>query len=136
MAQMFASIDVGWNGTTAEVTAEASIKSYDLDPITYGFNLRYSVVRLTPNGQWAANLWNQPGLLLEQGVLQAEEGSFDDADYTPDSNSFDGKAARLRKGTYLVQGRVTVTAQPPEDGKIIDELNVSDTEKLYISDPE
>lgn len=39
MAEMSASIDVGWNGHTAEVTAEASIKSYSQNQILYGFNL-------------------------------------------------------------------------------------------------
>ena len=131
MSQLSASIDVGWNGRTAEVTASASITSYVPDwVIIYGFNLRYSIVRLTPNGQWIADVWNQPGGLIEVGTLKEKEGPPYSADYS-NSDSYDG--CLLGEGfKYLLQGKVTVTAQPIGGAQAIDELNVSDTAELFI----
>ncbi len=134
MAQMSASIDVGWNGLTAEISGSASITSYSEETIRYGFNLFYSVVRLTPRGNWAGLIWNQPGILFKGGTLQAKGGSSDSAYYTPDSDSFDGSG--LPGGNrYLVQAHITATAQPIDGGINIDELNVSDSEELNLSDP-
>lgn len=133
MAEMSASVNVGWNGRTAEVSAEASIKSCSPDQITYGFNLFYSVVRLTPNGNWAADIWAQPGILFEGGVLQSKDGSSVSAPPYSKSDSLDGRAVQLGEGTYRVQAEITVTAQPPDDKVKIDELSVPDSEDLTIT---
>lgn len=134
MAQMSASVDVGWNGLTAEVTGSASITSYSEDRIRYGFNMFYSVVRLTPDGlRWAARIWNQPGLLFEGGTLKAKSPSSVSAPYSK-SDSYDGSG--LPGGhDYRVQAEITVAAQPIEGGKEIDELRVPDSADISISDP-
>ncbi len=136
MATMYGQIDVGWNGRTAEVTASASITSYIEEKIIYGFNLRYSIVRLNDNDRWADNIWNQPGGLIEVGTLESKDGSSYSVYYTPNSDSYDG---RLLWGgfKYLLQGQVTVTAQPLGGGaQAIDELHVPDTAELFIPKPE
>ncbi len=128
-AELYASIDVGWNGHSAEVTASASVKSYSENQIGYGFNLSYKVVRLTPNGNWAADLWTQPPGLWRGGALQAEKGEFDIAYYTPDSNSMDLRGGRLNPGNYRVEGHVTASANIGEN---VDNHTVSDSEDLHV----
>ncbi|MDE0482030.1 MAG: hypothetical protein OXI67_05590 [Candidatus Poribacteria bacterium] len=132
MAQMSVSVDVGWNGLTAEVTGSASITSYSEERIRYGFNMFYSVVRLNDKRNWAARIWNQPGILFEGGVLKAKSPSSDSAPYSK-SDSYDGSG--LLEGNYRVQADITVAAQPIEGGKEIDELRVSDSADISISDP-
>ena len=134
MAQMSASMDVGWNGRTAEVIGSASVTSYSEEPINYGFNIFYNVVRLTPLGNAAETLWNQPPGLFRGGRLEANPGSSDSAPPYSKSDSFDG--SNLLEGhKYLVQAEITATAQPIDGGANIDELNVSDSEELNLSDP-
>ena len=131
MAELSASVDVGWNGRTAEVWAEATVTNQLPEEIGYGFNLFYSVIRLTPNGNWAALIWNQPGLLQEGGVLPAYATT--QMPYSK-SDSLDGRANKLPKGhTYLVQGHLTVSAHIGEN---VDNHTVSDTEELFFSDDE
>jgi len=132
MAQMSASVDVGWNGHTAEVSGPASITSYSTNEIDYGFNMFYSVVCLTPNNNWGEKIWNQPELLIENGRLNAENDSTPGRkNYSPDSDSYDGRW--LTGGfRYKVQAEITVTAQHIDAGKDIDELNVSDSEEIYF----
>jgi hypothetical protein len=133
MAQMSASVDVGWNGRTAEVSGSASITSYSTNEIDYGFNLLYSVVRKTANNNWGDLIWNQPGILIKNGRLNAENDSTPGRkNYSPDPDSYDGSS--LRGGfDYIVQAEITVTAQHIGAGKDIDELNVSDSEGIFIS---
>lgn len=133
MAQMSASVDVGWNGRTAEVSGSASITSYSTNEIDYGFNMLYSVVRLTPNNNWGEKIWNQPGILIENGRLNAENDSTPGRkNYSPDSDSYDGSWL-IGGFDYIVQAEITVTAQNIDAGKDIDELNVSDSDEIYIS---
>ena len=133
MAQMSASVDVGWNGRTAEVSGSASITSYSTNEIDYGFNLLYSVVRITPNNNWGELIWNQPGIPVENGRLKAENDSTPGRkNYSPDSDSYDGSWLRSGFG-YKVQAEITVTAQNIDAGIDIDELNVSDSEEIFIS---
>ncbi len=132
MAQMSASMDVGWNGRTAEVIGSASVTSYSEEPINYGFNIFYNVVRLTPLGNAAETLWNQPPGLFRGGRLEANPGSSDSAPPYSKSDSFDGSNL-LEDHTYLVQAEITATAQPIDGGANIDELNVSDSEELNLS---
>ncbi len=129
MAELYASVDVGWNGRTAEVWAEATVTNQLPEPINEGFNLFYSVVRLTPRGQHAAKIWNQPGLLWEGGVLPAYATT--QMPYSK-SDSLDGRANLLPEDhTYLVQGHLTVSASIGEN---VDNHTVSDSEKLFFSD--
>ena len=128
MAELYASVDVGWNGRTAEVWAEATVTNQLPEPINEGFNLFYSVVRLTPRGQHAAKIWNQPGLLWEGRVLPAYATT--QMPYSK-SDSLDGRANQLPEGhTYLVQGHLTVSASIGEN---VDNHTVSDSEKLFFS---
>ena len=130
MAEMYASIDVGWNGHTAEVTAEASVKTYDdQNQIGYGFNLFYSVVRLTDRGQWAGKIWSQPPGLAVNGGLNAEEGSFAITPPYSKSDSMDLRGGRLDPGNYRVQGQVTASANLGEN---FDFLRVPDSEDLHV----
>ena len=133
MAELSVSIDVGWNGRTAEVWAEATVTNQLPEQIGYGFNLFYSVVRLRPSGQHAALIWNQPGLLWEGGVLLAYATTATEHPYSK-SDSLDGRANKLPKGhRYLVQGHLTVSAHIGEN---VDNHTVSDSEKLFFSDDE
>ena len=128
MAELYASVDVGWNGRTAEVWAEATVTNQLPEPINEGFNLFYSVVRLTPSGQHAAKIWNQPGLLWEGRVLPAYATT--QMPYSK-SDSLDGRANLLPEGhTYLVQGHLTVSASIGEN---VDNHTVSDSEELFFS---
>lgn len=131
MAELYASIDVGWNGHTAEVTAEASVKTYSQFQIGYGLNLRYKVVRLTPRGNWAADLWVQPPGLWRGGALLAKEGSFAITPPYSKSDSMDLRGGQLDPGDYRVEGQVTASANL---GKNFDFLSVPDSEDLFVPD--
>ena len=50
MAYMHGSVNVGWNGTTAEAAVEGTIETEMPLPIAYGMSIRYHVARLTPLG--------------------------------------------------------------------------------------
>ena len=110
MATMFGSVNVGWNGTTAEAVVEGKIEDNMGRLLLYGMSIGYKVIRLTPLGREADVLdrSNKPILI---GFIQANNGNHDKSASDSYSDDYTLPNGGVAGQTYRVQARVEITAQ-------------------------
>ena len=133
MVYMHGSVNVGWNGTTAEAEVKGKIRADVPFLIQYGMSIRYKVIRLTPLGREAdvLEVLNPPKLKV--GFIRTESDRHDPSasdSYTDDYTLFNGGDAGQ---TYQVQARVEITARYADgDPNNQDVLPVQDQADIFI----
>ena len=134
MATMYGEVDVGWNGTTAEVRAYGKITNNTPHDIVYGIRIHYVVGMLQRNNDDLAQQLDAPDqLLIDFGVIKANADD-NDRDYSYSDSYTLGDGGR-RGRRYIVEATVTVTAQiSGGDPNKIDVLLVPEQQILTIPD--
>lgn len=135
MATMYGSVDVGWNGTTAEATAYGSIEdNMGGLPIVYGIRIEYVVGTLTPLGFLEAQIDVPDDLVLKNGTIRKNDNLLEPSASKPYTDSVTvGRGGGGAGKTFFVEAAVSITAQNQgRDPNEIDELFVWDRELLTL----
>lgn len=130
-AHMKGSVDVGWNGTKAETTADGYISTEMPLPIVYGINIRYAVGLLT-RGDPIILDQPAPPLPINIGVISKDHQFFESNASQPYSDTYELPNGGNPGSRYYVEAKVTITAQYPQFPNNQDELTVEDREELSI----